>query len=134
MDPRRVIHKVVDDGRGALCYELAPLFCELLVQLGFLDVRLLSGRCFAKDRFGPEFDHALVLVGGRHLLDVGFGRVFLEPLDIQSLSPQVQLDGVPYKGTPLEDVNGKVPTVSHGRLEVWSAGEARTRTVGNPSL
>jgi len=103
MDPRHVFHKVVEEGRGALCYELAPLFRELLTSIGFLDVRLLSGRCFVTDRFGPEFDHALLLVDGRHLLDVGFGKVFLEPLDIQSLSPQMQPDGVPYKVTPLED-------------------------------
>ena len=75
--------KIVENGRGGFCYELNGLFNELLIALGYT-TRLISARVSdRKGAFGPEFDHAAVIVSfgaDEYLADVGFGDFTAEPL------------------------------------------------------
>lgn len=77
--------KVVRRGRGGFCYELNPLFAELLQALGFT-VKLVSGRVYTRRKgFGPEFDHLALIVsvdGEDYLVDVGYGDFTFEPLRV----------------------------------------------------
>ncbi len=82
IDIDRFFEKVVIDRRGGFCYELNGLFNELLLSLGF-ETRLVSARVFSGGGYGPEFDHAAILVrlgGEEYLADVGFGDFTTEPL------------------------------------------------------
>lgn len=74
--------KIVADKRGGFCYELNGLFNELLTDLGF-ETRLVSARVFNGSGYGPEFDHAAIIVkigADEYLTDVGFGAFTTEPL------------------------------------------------------
>ena len=79
----RFYEKIVGERRGGFCYELNGLFNDLLKSLGF-NTRLVSARVFGGERgFGPEFDHAgiIVTIGElEYLADVGFGDFAAEPL------------------------------------------------------
>ena len=79
----RFYEKIVGERRGGFCYELNGLFNDLLRSLGF-NTRLVSARVFGGERgFGPEFDHAgiIVTIGElEYLADVGFGDFAAEPL------------------------------------------------------
>ncbi|XP_041038068.1 arylamine N-acetyltransferase, pineal gland isozyme NAT-10-like isoform X2 [Carcharodon carcharias] len=94
----RLYRKIVEERRGGFCYELNSLFAWLLEELGY-PLRLLSGqvRSPITGRFGPPFDHLLILAqpGGRSwLCDVGFGRAFRTPLPLEAGRPQAQENGV----------------------------------------
>jgi N-hydroxyarylamine O-acetyltransferase len=81
-----------DDQRGGFCYELNLLFCELLFASGFRS-RIIEARIFTEDgNLGPPFDHMSVLVemDKKYLADVGFGDLFLRPLEIRE---GIQSDG-----------------------------------------
>jgi len=82
-DVERFYTKIVESGRGGFCYELNGLFNELLIALGYT-TRLVSARVSdGKGAFGPEFDHAAVIVSfgsNEYLADVGFGDFTAEPL------------------------------------------------------
>ncbi|XP_078391612.1 arylamine N-acetyltransferase, pineal gland isozyme NAT-3-like isoform X2 [Cetorhinus maximus] len=89
---------IVEQRRGGFCYELNGLFSWLLEELGY-PLRLLSAqvRNTYTDRFGPPFDHLLVLaeLGGRSwLCDVGFGRAFRTPLPLEAGRPESQENGL----------------------------------------
>lgn len=74
--------KVVGRRRGGFCYELNGLFNELLRALGYT-TRLISARVFNGTSYGPEYDHAAIIVtidDGEYLADVGFGDFSAEPL------------------------------------------------------
>lgn len=89
----KVFHKVVSSRRGGFCYELNFLFNELLTRLGFQS-RIIAARIFKETgELGPEYDHMSVLVslGDDYLVDVGFGDLFITPLQINSAG--VQSDG-----------------------------------------
>ncbi|UTA66558.1 arylamine N-acetyltransferase [Emticicia sp. 21SJ11W-3] len=90
-----IYNKVVTGLRGGYCYELNALFNELLQKLGF-DTQLISARIVNNKQPGPPFDHmALVAnLGTRWLLDVGYGDLFLEPLELKP--DVVQTDGTSY--------------------------------------
>lgn len=91
--PDKVFQKVVDARRGGFCYELNSLFHVLLRDLTF-DCRIISGRVFNDEGVaGPEFDHMALLVqlDALYLVDVGFGDLFISPLQI--VSERVQSDG-----------------------------------------
>ena len=82
-DVERFYTKIEESGRGGFCYELNGLFNELLIALGYT-TRLISARVTdRKGGFGPEFDHAAVIVSfgaDEYLADVGFGDFTAEPL------------------------------------------------------
>lgn len=88
--------KIVVNGRGGFCYELNGLFINLLLELGFL-TRLVSARVFGVERgFGPEFDHAAIIVSfgeADYLVDVGFGDFSAEPLKIADGIEQADREG-----------------------------------------
>jgi N-hydroxyarylamine O-acetyltransferase len=82
LDEERFFEKIVSDRRGGFCYELNGLFNTLLQDTGF-QTRLISARVFNGKEFGPEFDHAAIIVsidGEEYLADVGFGTFSAEPL------------------------------------------------------
>jgi N-hydroxyarylamine O-acetyltransferase len=83
LDVDRFIDKIVGQRRGGFCYELNGLFIELLKALGY-QTRLISARVFNGDRYGPEFDHAAIIVrfgdDEECLADVGFGDFTARPL------------------------------------------------------
>ena len=82
LDTGKFYEKIVRERRGGFCYELNGLFNELLCELGF-QTRLLSARVFDGTAYGPEFDHAAIIVtigDDEFLADVGFGDFTAEPL------------------------------------------------------
>jgi N-hydroxyarylamine O-acetyltransferase len=104
LDLASLFDKIVLRKRGGFCYELNGLFAALLRELGF-DVTLLSARvASANGDFSPEFDHLALTVeaGGRRLVDVGFGDLFLEPVRMDVAGEQVQGERA-YRIEPLEE-------------------------------
>ncbi|QQE77238.1 arylamine N-acetyltransferase [Alicyclobacillus sp. SO9] len=77
--------KLIVKGRGGYCYELNGLLYWLLRTLGF-SVSMLSASVMREDgKFGPEFDHMLLLVnlnGMDYVVDVGFGDSVRSPLPL----------------------------------------------------
>lgn len=91
-DVNKMWHKIVEEKRGGICYELNGLFFHLLKQIGF-EVKYLSAKVL-KD--GSEFDHVLLIVnigGNSWLSDVGFGDNFLEPLEFKIGEAQKDMKG-----------------------------------------
>lgn len=87
-----VYKKVVEDCRGGFCYELNLVFSCVLNALGFSS-RVISSRIFTDTGvLGPEFDHMSVYVktDSEYLVDVGFGDLFVVPLEIRA---GIQYDG-----------------------------------------
>jgi N-hydroxyarylamine O-acetyltransferase len=85
--------KIVEHNRGGFCYELNLLFNELLTSLGYQS-RIIEARIFTEEgNSGPPFDHMSVLVemDKKYLADVGFGDLFLKPLEIRE---GIQSDGL----------------------------------------
>lgn len=85
LDESRLYNKIVVRRRGGFCYELNGLFSWLLRNLGF-SVSIVSARVYdtAKDQFGPEFDHLVLLIHleKTYLADVGFGDSFRTPIEL----------------------------------------------------
>jgi N-hydroxyarylamine O-acetyltransferase len=85
LQPDDLFDKIVLRGRGGYCYELNTLFHRLLTRLGFR-ADIVAGRVFnpKRNRFGPPLDHMALIVhlDGPHLVDVGFGDSFREPLAV----------------------------------------------------
>ena len=82
IDTHRFYEKIVERKRGGFCYELNGLFNELLRSLGFT-TRVISARVFDGKNYGPEYDHAAIIVtigDEEYLADVGFGDFTAEPL------------------------------------------------------
>ena len=95
LDIESVFKKVVINNRGGFCYELNLLFDWLLNSIGFTS-RIISARIFNDDgTLGPQFDHMCVYVktNSDFLVDVGFGDLFVLPLEIKN---GVQFDGRNY--------------------------------------
>ncbi len=91
LDPDHLYDKIVRRRRGGYCFELNGLFGWLLGRLGY-PVTLLSARVFGRTGFGPDLEHALLLVDGPTptIADVGFGDSFLTPLPLQHEREEVQ--------------------------------------------
>lgn len=92
LEPRNVYNKVVADSRGGFCYELNSLFNWLLCGLGFKS-KIISSRIFDDaGGLGPAYDHMSIYVETtkKFLLDVGFGDLFIKPLEIKN---GIQTDG-----------------------------------------
>ncbi|OJJ15267.1 hypothetical protein BKI52_38270 [marine bacterium AO1-C] len=77
--------KVVNRNRGGFCYELNYLFYRLLTHLGF-KAHMVSSRIYDREGvLGPEYDHMSMLVVLNNdwwLLDVGYGDLFISPIQI----------------------------------------------------
>jgi N-hydroxyarylamine O-acetyltransferase len=86
LDIATIYAKIIENGRGGFCYELNGLFFELLKAVGF-EVKMVSGRVFGRDGiYGREFDHLAIVAeieGRKYLVDVGFGKFSLEPLEMK---------------------------------------------------
>jgi len=96
IDTAKFYNKIVDERRGGFCYELNGLFNELLRAIGF-QTRLVSARVFNGTDFGPEFDHAAIIVTIgelEYLADVGFGDFTAEPLRFVTDLEQQDREGV----------------------------------------
>lgn len=96
LEENHLFRKVVGHRRGGFCYELNYLFWSLLKHIGF-DAWIISARIFDEGVEGPEFDHMAVIVdlhGVEWLVDVGFGDLFVRPLEIGG--ENVQFDGRHY--------------------------------------
>jgi N-hydroxyarylamine O-acetyltransferase len=94
LEPTDLFQKVINENRGGYCYELNSLFCYLLQSIGF-SCRMVSSSVYATDETrGPAFDHLSLIVhceNKRWLLDVGFGNLFIRPLEI--VAGMIQTDG-----------------------------------------
>lgn len=87
-----IYEKVVVNFRGGFCYELNALFNELLCNIGFKS-RIISARIFDDlGNLGPVYDHLSIYVetDKKYLADVGFGDLFIKPLEIRE---GIQHDG-----------------------------------------
>ncbi|MGC3947932.1 MAG: arylamine N-acetyltransferase [Chryseolinea sp.] len=92
IDLENIYRKVVIDQRGGFCYELNLLFNWLLQELGFSS-RIIAARIINEQGVpGPAFDHMSIYVKAEreYLLDVGYGDLFVTPLEIKS---GIQSDG-----------------------------------------
>ncbi len=88
----RIYTKVVEHKRGRFCYELNGLFNALLCELGFKS-SLIEARIYDENGdIGPRLDHMAICVklGKSYLLDVGYGDLFVRPLEIK--------EGIQYDG------------------------------------
>src|SRR5688572_28698472 len=89
--------KVILQNRGGFCYELNFLFYELLVRTGY-SCTMVSSRIYNTDgSWGPSYDHLSLIVycdDRKWLLDVGYGDLFLRPIEI--IENKVQTDGRNY--------------------------------------
>jgi N-hydroxyarylamine O-acetyltransferase len=92
-DESSFLRKIIERHRGGFCYELNGAFAWLLRELGF-KVTLLSARVPRADgSASPEFDHLTLRVDlgadieDPWLADVGFGDLFLEPIQ---LKPEIE--------------------------------------------
>jgi N-hydroxyarylamine O-acetyltransferase len=92
LDKAALYDKIVRRRRGGFCYELNGLFAALLRELGYPVTLLSAGVARFGGKFGPEFDHLLLLVelDRRWMVDVGFGENFKSPLDLDATGEQVQ--------------------------------------------
>jgi len=92
LDEAALYDKIVRRRRGGFCYELNGLFAALLRELGYPVILLSAGVARLGGKFGPEFDHLLLLVelDRRWMVDVGFGENFKLPLDLDAADAQVQ--------------------------------------------
>lgn len=99
-----IFKKVVDNFRGGFCYELNYLFNALLNSVGF-STKIISARVFdSEGTLGPPFDHMSIYVktDRDYIADVGFGDLFLVPLEIKE---GVQDDGRNF--FLIESINGE---------------------------
>ncbi|MBL0745057.1 arylamine N-acetyltransferase family protein [Chryseolinea lacunae] len=93
LDEDRVFDKIVNHRRGGFCYEVNSLLTMLLNDIGF-SARIISARVFTEDDVeGPPFDHMAVLIelDKTYLADVGFGDLFITPLELKE--DIIQTDG-----------------------------------------
>jgi N-hydroxyarylamine O-acetyltransferase len=106
LDQERSYEKIVGTNRGGLCYEVNGLFKLVLDKIGF-ESWFIAGQVYfpPDDRLGPDLGHVAILtrVGeDLYLVDVGFGRGFIQPLKLDLGSPQFQL-GTWYRLSPLPE-------------------------------
>ena len=121
-----LVDKIVHRRRGGFCYELNGSFAALLAALGY-EVELLSAKVFNDGAFGPPFDHMALRVGNL-LVDVGFGRFTLRPLDLTGRDDQHDPAGVfRLIDTPEGDIDVLHDGVVQYRLELRPRGLAEFR-------
>jgi N-hydroxyarylamine O-acetyltransferase len=109
--------KVVNHNRGGFCYELNYLFHLLLTEFGFKST-IISCRIFTSEGFvGPEFDHMAIIIdsGKQWLLDVGFGDLFIQPIEL--IENKIQFDGRNYFKIEKNNELGYVLLMSSNQTE-----------------
>lgn len=119
-----LVDKIVRRRRGGFCYELNGLFAALLVALGYR-VDLLACRVFlGDDHLGPPLDHLALRVhlARPWLVDVGFGRHAVYPLDLSHRGVQPDPDG----GYEIRPAGG------FGDLDVLRDGHPQYRVENRP--
>lgn len=117
LEEERMIHKIVRERRGGICYELNTAFCALLRACGFQVSLLSAGVARDEGGFDPPFDHMTLLVQleDRWLADVGFGDSFREPLRLDDRDEQHQ-NGETFRIVDTED---EYLVVERRESEVW---------------
>ncbi|MDD7941696.1 arylamine N-acetyltransferase [Actinomycetospora lutea] len=88
-----LVEKIVDRRRGGFCYELNGAFAWLLGALG-REVWRCSARVATDDGFSFPGDHMALVVDRTTLVDVGFGRFAVGPIDLDSRDEQPDRAGV----------------------------------------
>ena len=85
LDLDLIFEKVVYRKRGGYCYELNYLFNWLLRTIGF-ECYMISARIYDQEELGPENDHMAIIakLDKMWLVDVGYGDLFLRPLQLES--------------------------------------------------
>ncbi len=88
-----LIDKIVDRGRGGICYELNGAFALLLASLDAQVTRVAARVYGADGQLGIPFDHMALIVrssdgSGPWLADIGFGRNSVYPLLFDSRAEQ----------------------------------------------
>ncbi|ERJ12166.1 arylamine N-acetyltransferase family protein [Haloplasma contractile] len=81
-DSESLFKKIVKQNRGGICYELNWLFHRLLKEIGF-QTTVVGAKVASEKDNGTYFDHVVVIVDlneTKYLVDVGFGKHFLEPV------------------------------------------------------
>ncbi|BCY12211.1 arylamine N-acetyltransferase [Actinoplanes sp. L3-i22] len=121
LDPADLFDKVVRRRRGGFCYELNGLFALLLADLGHAVDRVASRVHRGEGRFGPLFDHLALIVDGRWVVDVGFGRHSSYPLRLDSRDEQVDPGG-----------RFRVIEADGGDLDIYRDGEPQYRIERRP--
>ena len=108
-----LVEKIVDRRRGGFCYELNGAFAWLLAALGW-DVRYCSARVATDGGFSFPGDHMALVAGSSTLVDVGFGRFAVGPLDLDSRDEQPDRAGV---FTVRDAPDGELDVVWDGRTQ-----------------
>ncbi|MEJ2865302.1 arylamine N-acetyltransferase family protein [Actinomycetospora flava] len=108
-----LVEKVVDRRRGGFCYELNGAFAWLLGELDY-EVTRCSARVATPDGLSFPGDHMALVVGGRTLVDVGFGRFAVGPLDLESRDEQYDRSGA---FTVRDEPDGELDVVWGDRVQ-----------------
>ncbi|MGI9451569.1 MAG: arylamine N-acetyltransferase family protein, partial [Geminicoccaceae bacterium] len=93
LDEQLLFNKIIGERRGGFCYELNGLMVAILKQFGF-EAHLMSAAVANEEGiYGLDAAHACIRVVLEQpmLMDVGFGRCFMRPLQLKA--DQVQHDG-----------------------------------------
>lgn len=91
LDPESLYDKIVTRRRGGFCHELNGAFAWLLRELG-REVTLLGARVAGDGEFTAPLAHAALRVvdhGVPQLVDVGFGRFGVGPIDLTAPSSRL---------------------------------------------
>ncbi|MHC1563447.1 arylamine N-acetyltransferase family protein [Actinomycetospora sp. C-140] len=115
LEDEALVGKVVDRRRGGFCYELNGAFGWLLGELGH-EVARCSARVATPDGLSFPGDHMALVVDGHTLVDVGFGRFAVGPIDLDSRADQPDRSGV-----------FTVRDAPDGELDVWWGERAQYR-------
>ncbi len=127
LDEEKILEKIVERRRGGFCFELNTAFAWLLRKLGF-SVTLLEARVIGESGdLGIPYDHLVLKVDldESYLVDVGYGRGFLNPLPLQERD-DIKQRGVLWR---LKEQEG-----SHLCLERLEAGSLEFQEVYQLSL
>lgn len=92
LDPDALFDKIVVRRRGGFCHELNGMFAVLLREFGYEVDLLAAGVADGSGGFTAPLAHVALRVGsgGRSwLVDVGFGRFGIGPVDLDEPSPQL---------------------------------------------
>ncbi|RAL26152.1 arylamine N-acetyltransferase family protein [Thermoflavimicrobium daqui] len=88
--------KIIDQKRGGVCYELNPIFYNLLKELGF-DVQMISATISGnekQDLIGTHIAISLIHNQEKYIIDVGFGS-------------NLALKPIPFTGEWVKSVTGE---------------------------
>lgn len=113
--PEALYRKIVIGNRGGFCYELNSFFFDLLTELGFR-TSLAAASMFKDGKPGMPMGHLVLIVeieGERWLTDVGNGKSFREPLNLNGTTAS-SAEGVTYRVASIQEGAGVVETDKDG--------------------